>query len=442
MTGRRIVLIGEMVVDVTLQTQTASTKVRLGGVFHAARAAWAAGADYELAYFCPTYLDGEVQKMATAHGAIRATKIGNIGGCPNVMLIAEATEAGPQGYEHLLNEHIEFTFEEAKLRGLLADAVDVLILSGNFDLLPVLTVLAKTSARVHVDLGNGPSQLETLGALGRPLSTLFLSTSARLFPVLAPSLPQSVQAIIGQFTSKVILKENRGGARLFSASGALAVGSQRRDIVHSVGVGDAFDAVYVTQAATCGDEVALSYAAWVAADYAATTFPADFKRSAERTLKISPEQIVDFPAVSLPWEARSSRPIYIAAPDFDYVDRRPIDVLVECLKYHNFTPRLPVREHGQANGDMSAARKRELFDADIALLEKCDLLIAVNLYADPGTLIEIGLASAKGIPVLVYDPKEKAENVMLMHVPELVSSSLDRIITATFDIIARACHPS
>lgn len=46
----RVVLVGEVMVDVTMRTTTADTKLRLGGVFHAARALWAAGVAYDLAY--------------------------------------------------------------------------------------------------------------------------------------------------------------------------------------------------------------------------------------------------------------------------------------------------------------------------------------------------------------------------------------------------------
>src|SRR5476651_2030841 len=105
MTKRKVLLVGELVVDVTLQTLTVPTKVRIGGVFHAVRGAWACDIQADLAYFGPAYLDTEVEKMAKSHGISQAAKIGNISGMPNVMLISEATEAGAQGYEHLLSEH-------------------------------------------------------------------------------------------------------------------------------------------------------------------------------------------------------------------------------------------------------------------------------------------------------------------------------------------------
>jgi nucleoside 2-deoxyribosyltransferase len=54
------------------------------------------------------------------------------------------------------------------------------------------------------------------------------------------------------------------------------------------------------------------------------------------------------------------------------------------------------------------------------------------LYDDPGTLIEIGIALEKGIPVIVFDPFKKAENLMLTELPALVSSDLDEVLAGVF----------
>ena len=60
------------------------------------------------------------------------------------------------------------------------------------------------------------------------------------------------------------------------------------------------------------------------------------------------------------------------------------------------------------------------------------MLIAVLLYNDPGTLIEIGMAVQRGMPTLVYDPKGIADNCMLTECPTLVSSDLDAIMAKVF----------
>lgn len=435
---RRVVLVGEVVVDVTLPTATDQTKLRMGGVMHAARALWAIGVRYDIAYFCPAYLDGAVSKFARAHGARRAVKIGNVAGAPNVMLIGEAKEAGAQGYEHLLRDEVEHAFDPRAFRRLLGGRSSVLIIGGDFDLVPILWTLRSVDAEVHYDLGNGPATLVALSKLGRPLATLFFSTSATEFPKFRRGLPHSVVKLAGRHSDCVVLKENRGGSRCHLATGeSFETGSQRRAIVHSVGVGDAFDAAFVVLRPNVGAESALCYASWIASEYASTTYPNDFKRAVLRTLSLTREEIVGLPSIRLPWEIRRKPNIYIAAPDFDYVDTTHIAALVSCLEYHNFRPRRPVKEHGQADGDMSRVARQRLYDADMALLGKCKLMIAVNILDDPGTLIEIGIALERGMKVFVYDPNDRARNIMLTQGADLVTGSLDAIVTATFDEVAR-----
>ena len=60
------------------------------------------------------------------------------------------------------------------------------------------------------------------------------------------------------------------------------------------------------------------------------------------------------------------------------------------------------------------------------------MMLAVLLYNDPGTLIEIGVAVERGMPVLVYDPYSIAENCMLTEIPNVVSASADQIISELF----------
>jgi nucleoside 2-deoxyribosyltransferase len=74
------------------------------------------------------------------------------------------------------------------------------------------------------------------------------------------------------------------------------------------------------------------------------------------------------------------------------------------------------------------------------MLDDCKLLLAVLLYDDPGTLIEIGLALERQMPVLVYDPYGRATNLMLTQLPSVVSADLDVIIAGVFTNAWRALN--
>ena len=73
-----------------------------------------------------------------------------------------------------------------------------------------------------------------------------------------------------------------------------------------------------------------------------------------------------------------------------------------------------------------------LCEADVKLMDECKIMLAVLLSDDPGTLIEIGMGVERKMPVIVYDPYNRATNLMLTQLPNLVSSDLDQIITAVF----------
>ncbi len=417
-------------------------KLRLGGIFHAARALWAMGVTYDLAYIAPGYLTGQINAYAKSTGAATITKIGDIVGSPSVILIGEPKEAGYQGYDLLLRDEYSCTLDIQALVQVMADRTltDVVIFVGSYDVGDLLDACRSHTAQFHIDVINGKFDTTQLQKRGIPFETIFVSTSSDLFHEKHKCSIEALCNDLLRYTNHLVFKENRGGARLFQlpATGSpICVGAQLRPVVHSVGVGDCFDVAYVARYHQQGVELALHYAAWVSSEYAVTTYPDDFRRGVQQALALQPETILELPGICLPWEQRKKSQIYIAAPDFDFVDTHPIEAIVGCLQYHNFSPRRPVKENGQMEANASPTQRQKLFNADMALLDACDMVLAVLLNNDPGTLIEIGLAYAWGKPVVVYDPYHQAQNLMLTQLPDLLSSDLDEIIAATFTILSR-----
>jgi nucleoside 2-deoxyribosyltransferase len=176
----------------------------------------------------------------------------------------------------------------------------------------------------------------------------------------------------------------------------------------------------------------------VAADYAATTDPDTFRASASASIALSSQDVLQAPGVTLPWESRASVNVYLAAPDFDFTDRQPINAVAEALRYHNFVPRLPVRENGQMGLNATPARKAKLLAADLALLDECQIVVAVLTYNDPGTLIEIGIACERKMPVIVYDLSCHTENLVLTGLPTLVTDDIERVISCVYQQAAES----
>ena len=254
------------------------------------------------------------------------------------------------------------------------------------------------------------------------------------------SVSRLCSSLLGTYAEAVLFKENRGGVRFFplkNPDSPFLIPAQTRHIQHSIGVGDCFDTAYIICGRKMEKKVALTYASCIAAEYACTTYPDDFADATKATMKISEEEIMQISGVSLPWEKRPDCQIYIAAPDFKNVDCEPIELLDRCLKYHNFLPRRPVKENGEMCINASEQQRQALCDADVQLMDVCQIMIAVILYNDPGTLIEIGMAYQKGIPLIVYDPYCMANNLMLTQLPNLISKNMDDVISAVFKYAAK-----
>lgn len=422
-------ILGYIFNDVTLRSAaTSAIKMRLGGIVHAARGMYAVGEEYSVAYFAPSYLDSHIEHYLKEIGCTEVIKLGNVTNSPNTVLIQEVQEVGDQGYNFLLNENVEVVYDDSQLAKL--DKFEkILLFAGDFDMSMVMRY--NTHAQYYLDVTNDVERLADLGEAH--FRTLFLSTSSTLFKndySDIDSLVNNCQNICEQF----VLKENRGGSRAYdyAVKKIVSTPSMTVPVVHSVGVGDVFDAIVAIYDQRSPFEHNLLNASYVAAEYAQTTFIDEFRAMAQHYLGLPIEDKQKHDGVLLPWDVRKGINIYIAAPDFDFVDTKPIDFMCQALEYHNFTPRRPIKENGQMSKEAGKVERQKLFQSDMALIDSCQMMLAVLLYNDPGTLIEIGVAAEKGMPVLVYDPYSIADNCMLTEIPNVVSASADHIISELF----------
>lgn len=425
-----ICIVGDILTDVTLATPTTPYKMRLGGIVHAARGLWAMGVDYAVAYFAPSYMDGLIAKGLKSYGCKAIHKLGNVSGCPYTMLISEVKEIGNQGYEFLYRDCVSIEYYEDELKKL-GDYDELLLTSGNFAMNLVLNYI-KPNQKVHSDVANNIKQIQELPN-ARRMNTLFISTSSELFLNSFTNI-ETFFEMLSSYAERIVLKENRGGSRAFDTeTGEISqIPSQTSTIAHSVGVGDVYDSVAIS-APFARFEERLNVASWVAMHYAKTTFCEDFQKAVSGVLKIPVATLMEFEGgCQLPWEIRQRCVLYIAAPDFDFLDTRAIDMLCNSLTYHHFVPRRPIKEVGQMTVDADKQERQRLYHGDMAILDECNMLIAVLLNNDPGTLIEIGIAVQKGLTTIVYDPYRIANNCMLTECPTLVSNDLDTIITKVF----------
>lgn len=430
-----ILLVGEICIDFTLATATSPVKMRLGGIVHPARGLWAAGVPYAVAAVCPSYLKEEAEKYLKSHGCVEFCLVGIIDGSPNVIAIGDVREVGHQGYEALLRESKKVT-EDPDATEIFSRYDNIVIFPGSFSLENIAKSILPSS-NVVIDIAYDIESIDKLSVIN-PISDLVISTSSDLFLKDGAVDLDSFCDRLRPITNRLLLKENRGGSRLFdfrdgSCENIPAILGRT---VNSVGVGDVFSAVYASFVQQDHKE-----AAWrgmqAATAYAQTTYPDDFKKNVQRSLSLQIDEVRGLGGTFLPWHERPQYEIYLAAPDFTYVDRTEIESAVAALSYHNFTVRRPVIENGEAERGSTANQLAVFFSKDIELLEECAILFAVPLERDPGTLIEMGMAMAQGKPVVTFDPNKENQNTMVICGSKIYSPDLDDCLNAVFESISR-----
>lgn len=425
-------LVGELLVDVTITGAGQENKLRLGGIAHAARGFWAAGVPFAIATFVPSYLEQSARDYLTSFGCNSFNVLGHVNGAPNVILIFDAIEVADQGYEALLRDQKSVAPQPNPAT--IPDAcTDALIFPGSYDLAAACAHIPKHT-RLHIDAAYDVAHTDDLKKIGRTFHTVLLSTSSELFRSSWTSTFAGLAGAFSEVASEAfILKENRGGSRLYDFANATteAVPAQLGKTANSVGVGDVYDAGYVTfRAAGIAD------AAWramsMSSAYSQTTEPDLFKKYAQRDINMPIDGLRALGGTKLAWEDRQNLPIYLAAPDFSDADTREIERAVSALQYHNFRVRRPVKENGELPKHSDKSALVETYQKDILLMRECRLVFAVPTGRDPGTLVEMGLAIAASIPVVVFDPKGECANTMVMAGSKAYSDDLDACLNAVF----------
>lgn len=435
-----VLIIGEVFVDTHLDfIGTNGPIVRLGGIFHSARAFSALGTDYALAYYAPSFLENDINNFSCLLKAKISYRLGIIDFAPNVMLVNDSREVGNQGYYNILKDQAKY-YSTGSIKEVIkkVQPTDVLVFPGKYDTINILNELKEDSSlRIHIDFHYDSDNL--IDSLPITIETLILSTSSHFFK---DKCRGNLEGILDAFKSSKVMnylvKENRGGAYCYSNRERKVYESPAHYVptMHSVGVGDVYNAVFISNYLGGKVEEAMRLASMCAAKYAETL---DFEKFQSNVSIIFKDinEVLKLEGIRLSWEERKSKSIYLAAPDFPNIDTTHLENLISCLEYHNFNARLPIRENGLADSSMTNGEEIELYMKDVSLMEESDLLIAVLLYNDPGTLVELGMFKQMGKPTIIFDPYDICENMFVRHTPDYLCNTLDDVISATYCCLRR-----
>ncbi len=440
MPNKKILIIGEVFVDQHLDIQHGGKNiVRLGGIFHAIRACSAFNIDYAFAYYAPEYLEQDIEIYSKKLNSMAIYKLGLINRAPNVFLIGESDESGNQLYENILCEQASYVKCTEVVDAIKSyQPTDIIVFPGRYDIKDILAKLSGFNGKLHIDLNYDSEYI--LDFDFKNVFTVILSTSSITFEKYFKNNDYS--ELIDLFRNKnichLLIKENRGGSWLYNYNEKKIIEAPAYidNVVHSVGVGDVYDIAFIFDKYPSEFGKNMRLAAWASVIYAKTILFDSFKNNINLLLNNADEQ-VEMNGIRTPWNSRKKHNIYMAAPDFDYIDRKKLNELVDSLRYHNFVPRLPIRENGQNSDNAKPHEERSIFAKDLELLESCDLMIASLLYNDQGTLVEIGMFNAMKKPIIVYDPTRILNNLFLKYSCDYYCQRKSEVINAVFEIICK-----
>ncbi|RKI09815.1 hypothetical protein D7Y15_23235 [Corallococcus sp. AB030] len=395
-------------------------------------------ARYSVAYTAPAYLEPSASAFLSELNADQSAQIGEITGNPSVILIKESTEAGDQGYDSVLREQHKLTWKRDTLDTLINNfqPTDILLFPGKYPYGDVISLAITQNIRVHVDVQYSQNIEDITNRTEGVISTIFCSTSAPLFIVNASGSPRRLRELLpSQITSDLILKENRGGSRAYIGDDKeIAAPAYLGQTAHSVGVGDCFDCAWILASETEDRARSLARASYYASLYASTMIHADFVSEIKGAMTVD-ESIHSLSGTILPWETRADIQIYIAAPDFPDIETKSIDALEKALKYHGFSPQRPIKENGLCTPSTPDPEADRIYNADLELIKKCSILIAIPLTDDPGTFVELGIFCGTHRPTILYDATGRVGNLFARKSATRVCRDLNSVVGAVFELM-------
>lgn len=136
-------------------------------------------------------------------------------------------------------------------------------------------------------------------------------------------------------------------------------------------------------------------------------------------------------------EAKKKVTCYLASGWFNEPEEVARQDILKALNDNNISYFSP-KDEVLVKPNASQEEQKEAFKADTESIRQCDFIIASTVGKDMGTLTEIGMAYAWGVPIIIYFPNTQnlPVNLMLAQSAYAVASSaeeLDKILKSLID---------
>jgi hypothetical protein len=248
---------------------------------------------------------------------------------------------------------------------------------------------------------NSPEWFRTRGSAKR-LAYILNEREARILT--GQPTAESAAAMIAskEAAEIVIVKRGPFGSLVWTSEGINKVPCYRTPVVHKIGSGDVFSAVFFFEWSINGRTPidAASAAARATATYCATGGEPQIIRPG----RYDPERV---PWPTIPDTCLSIRSIYLAGPFFTTSQRWLITEAYRTLRNLGMTVFSPFH-------DVGIGSPEEVVTKDLKGINDASLVYAVIDGVDPGTLFEIGYARAKGINVIALAEGQAGESLTML----------------------------
>lgn len=248
-------------------------------------------------------------------------------------------------------------------------------------------------ALVCFDLQYDMGPKDELEAILRRCNVVFVSRSQGMEYLNVPTVQSLADTLLSLGPTIVVIKCGLFGSMIFTKGRTIEIPRYESNWCQSVGAGDVYNAVFITEILQNSDPVQAGHkAAIVTACYCEgygeiLLSPWDEKNDVERsTFFLNPDSL-------------SGHHVYLAGPFFNWGQLELANRTRGLLKHHGFKVYSPYHEDGVLE-TTDPLRRLEVYTRERDAISSSKAVVSILDGNDPGTLWETGYAVGNNIPVI------------------------------------------
>ena len=124
--------------------------------------------------------------------------------------------------------------------------------------------------------------------------------------------------------------------------------------------------------------------------------------------------------------------IYLAGPFFSKAELNWVNYIHECLEGCGVNVLSPYKENGIVDINTSMNDRNYIFNSDLELLHRSDIVVALLDHNDPGTCFEIGYAYSEKIPIIGLKTSKDMFNNMILIGCNRICNSVEELVSEVY----------